>query len=105
MREGLASQLKVAVTWSVAFENDVAATIIRVAENGEDAEGAGIFGGCDLITLSTHGRGSFQRWVMGSVTERVLTGTRLPILVVQPQQVGSDQEIREREITYIKVGI
>ena len=32
------------VTWSVGVGSDVAETIIRVAENGEDVEGAGVFG-------------------------------------------------------------
>ena len=67
------------------FLNDPAAAIIREAENGEDAEGAGVCGGCDLIALSTHGRKGLQRFAMGSVTERVLSGTRLPVVVVRPQ--------------------
>ncbi|HLX40541.1 MAG TPA: universal stress protein [Ktedonobacteraceae bacterium] len=72
------------VTWSAVLDNDTAASIIRMAENGEDAEGAGTFGGCDFIALSTHGRKGLQRIAAGSVTERVLNGTRLPLLIVHP---------------------
>jgi nucleotide-binding universal stress UspA family protein len=88
MREGLVApavvKLKLLVTWSVAVDTDVAAGIVRVAENGEDAEGAGAFGRCDVIAMATHGRGGVQRWAMGSITERVLHTTKLPLLIVRP---------------------
>jgi nucleotide-binding universal stress UspA family protein len=70
LKGGIAAQLKLTVTWSVAIDTDAASAIIRVAENGEDAEGSGAFGGCDVIAMATHGRGGLQRWAMGSVTER-----------------------------------
>jgi nucleotide-binding universal stress UspA family protein len=85
LHTGPVGDLKLAITWSVAFDTDAADGLIRVAENGEDAEGAGVFGGCDIIALATHGRSGVQRWAMGSVTERVLGATRLPLLVVRPQ--------------------
>jgi len=88
MRAGLvapvAANLKLPVTWSVVIDADVAEGIVRVAENGEDAEGAGVFGRCDVIAMATHGRGGIQRWAMGSITERVLHATRLPLLIVRP---------------------
>ena len=43
-------------------------------------------GGCDLIAISTHGRSGLERWVMGSVTQRLLDTTRLPMLIVRPQK-------------------
>jgi nucleotide-binding universal stress UspA family protein len=49
-----------------------------MAEDGEDAEGAGVFGRCDLIAIATHGRGGFQRWILGSITERVLGAINSP---------------------------
>jgi nucleotide-binding universal stress UspA family protein len=88
MRAGLVApalaQLNLPVTWSVTIDTDVAAGIVRVAENGEDAAGAGVFGRCDVIAMATHGRGGMQRWAMGSITERVLHATRLPLLIVRP---------------------
>ncbi|MCX2728447.1 universal stress protein [Thermomicrobium sp. 4228-Ro] len=36
----------------------------------------------DLVVLTTHGHGAVQRWLIGSVTERLLTTTRVPLLVV-----------------------
>jgi len=68
-----------------------------VAENGEDAEGSGAFGGCDVIAMATHGRGGLQRWAMGSVTERVLQGTKLPLLIVRAQNKTSESEVNEEE--------
>lgn len=38
----------------------------------------------DLIAMSTHGRSGLQRWVYGSVTEKVLRGTEKALLVVRP---------------------
>jgi nucleotide-binding universal stress UspA family protein len=45
------SRQQIAVTWSVAFDTDPARAIVRVAETGEDAEGAGVFGGCGVIAI------------------------------------------------------
>lgn len=38
--------------------------------------------GADLIVMGSHGRGGVRRYVMGSVTERVVRSTTLPVLVV-----------------------
>src|SRR5262245_32851680 len=37
--------------------------------------------GCDLITMSSHGRGGLSAVVLGSVTNKVLTHTKIPVLV------------------------
>lgn len=71
------------VTWSVGVNVDTAAAIIRMAEGGEDTEGAGVAGGCDVIAMATHGRAGLNRWAMGSVTERVLHATKRPMLIVR----------------------
>lgn len=39
-------------------------------------------GGVDLIVMTSHGRGGVKRALLGSVTERVARGTRVPVLVV-----------------------
>lgn len=39
---------------------------------------------CDLIVMSTHGRSGLQRWVYGSVTEKVLHSAEIPMLIVRP---------------------
>jgi nucleotide-binding universal stress UspA family protein len=37
----------------------------------------------DLIAMCTHGRTGLGRWVLGSVSDRVLRGSRVPILLVR----------------------
>jgi nucleotide-binding universal stress UspA family protein len=75
------------ITWSVGVGSDIAETIIRAAENGEDVEGAGVFGGCDMLAIATHGRTGMALWSMGSVTERVLHATTRPMLIIHPSQL------------------
>lgn len=77
-------QQSTAVTWSVLLDTDVASALLRVAEQGDDTKGSGAFGGCHLIAMATHGRGGVLRRVMGSVTERILSTTRRPILLIHP---------------------
>ncbi len=38
----------------------------------------------DLIVMGTHGRGGFERLLLGSVTEKVLRKARCPVLTVPP---------------------
>jgi nucleotide-binding universal stress UspA family protein len=37
--------------------------------------------GCDLIVMASHGRGGISGLVLGSVTNKVLTHTKTPVLV------------------------
>ena len=37
----------------------------------------------DLIIVSTHGRSGVSRWVWGSVTDRILRGTCVPITMIR----------------------
>jgi nucleotide-binding universal stress UspA family protein len=39
--------------------------------------------GADLIALSTHGRGGFQRWMLGSVADKILRGASIATLIVR----------------------
>lgn len=41
-------------------------------------------GGFDLVALTTHGRGGFQRTVLGSVATRLITEATQPVLVLRP---------------------
>jgi len=40
--------------------------------------------GIDLIIMSTRGHVGLSRWIWGSVADKVLHGTHLPILMVRP---------------------
>jgi nucleotide-binding universal stress UspA family protein len=77
---------KLTVTWSAALDSDAASEIINIAEHGYQRESGGRYDGGNVIAISTHGRGGLERWVIGSVTERILNTTKLPVLVVRPQK-------------------
>jgi nucleotide-binding universal stress UspA family protein len=79
---------KLSLTSSVELESDVASALVKLAESRGEGKETGSSGGCDLIAISTHGRHGLQRWVMGSVTERLLSATKLPVLIVRPQHQG-----------------
>ena len=93
------------MTWSVALDVDAASAIIGVAENGEDVEGAGVFGGCNFIAMATHGRGGLQHWAMGSVAERLLAGTQLPMLIVRSQLAANEEAINQEEAKQAEVHV
>lgn len=42
----------------------------------------------DVVVMGTHGRGGFERWVLGSVTEKVLRRAPCPVLTVPPPARG-----------------
>ncbi len=39
--------------------------------------------GCDLIVMASHGRQGIRALILGSVTQKVLTHTEVPVLVVK----------------------
>lgn len=41
----------------------------------------------DMIAMSTHGRAGFARWALGSVAERVIQETLVPVFLVRPHSV------------------
>jgi nucleotide-binding universal stress UspA family protein len=52
-----------------------AAAIIELARKTSD----------NLVIMSTHGRSGIGRWLLGSVTERVVRHTSDPVIVIRPQ--------------------
>lgn len=57
-------------------EGPVAETILAVAEAMQ----------VDMIAMSTHGRSGIQRWVMGSVADRVIGHSEVPVMLIRPQK-------------------
>jgi nucleotide-binding universal stress UspA family protein len=43
--------------------------------------------GMDLIAMCTHGRSGIGRWILGSVADKVLRGTHLPVMLVRPPSI------------------
>jgi nucleotide-binding universal stress UspA family protein len=60
---------------------------VRFGRAAEEIVGFAEQEGVDLIAMSTHGRSGLSRWFFGSVTEKVLRGTHLPLLLVHPPGV------------------
>jgi nucleotide-binding universal stress UspA family protein len=44
-----------------------------------------------LIAMATHGRSGIDRWLLGSVAEKVLRGTRNPLLLVRASSGGQSE--------------
>jgi nucleotide-binding universal stress UspA family protein len=38
----------------------------------------------DVIVMSTHGRSGIQRWLLGSVADRVVTHSNIPVMLIRP---------------------
>ncbi len=75
----------------------LAGQVKRLQADGIDAEAKVVFGlasesltdfaeknGVDLIVIATHGRSGIREWFWGSVAERVLKTSKIPILMVRP---------------------
>ena len=76
----------VKVSWLALGDRDVAAALVRLAEQGVAdgvLAGESAPGVSDMIAMTTHGRTGVARLVLGSITERVLEISQLPLLVVR----------------------
>lgn len=89
LQDSLATQLKVNITWTTEECEDVATTLLHIAEHG-DASGKTT--GCNLLALTTHGRNFLQRWTIGSVADRMLHENRLPLFIVHPAHVSTEKK-------------
>ena len=92
LQAGDLARLKLRVTSSVLVDTDVAAGLIGTAENNQEMDEMGAFNDGDAIAMTTHGRSGLERWVLGSVTERVLGATRLPLLIARPPREATTPE-------------
>jgi nucleotide-binding universal stress UspA family protein len=110
------------VTWEVGSAADVAGFLVTVVQEDLESarkqstpvgartqpEGAPITGvagqnGLEpggrpagppytLLAMATHGRTGIVHWVWGSITERVIHKTRLPVLLVRPAKPSSQAD-------------
>lgn len=56
----------------VVLEGYIADTLVAYAEDNK----------IDLILIATHGRSGIGRWLMGSVAERIIQYSHVPVLMV-----------------------
>ena len=78
-------KLNLLIEWAIEESKDVSNALIETAEHGKALESSHELKGCDLIAIATHGRGGLKRLMAGSVTEKVLGSTSLPLLIVRPR--------------------
>jgi len=67
---------KAGLTYSshLSFSDSAASAIVKVAEEE----------GCDLIFMGSHGRSGLGQLILGSVTSKVLSLCKTPVLVSRP---------------------
>jgi nucleotide-binding universal stress UspA family protein len=76
---GLAEKMRarsLRVQTRITFEEHAAAAILHEATSC----------GADLIAMETHGRGGLSRMFLGSVADKVLRGSTLPVLLQHPSE-------------------
>jgi nucleotide-binding universal stress UspA family protein/YHS domain-containing protein len=64
--------------------------VSEMLDFGDPAQQIGriaVEGGFDLVVMSTHGRGTLSRMLLGSVTDRVVRTSEIPVLVIQPHSM------------------
>lgn len=72
-----------------------AATLSLLVAHGDPAEEikrAAVEGGHDLVVMSTHGHGRLLRTLVGSITDRVLRISEVPVLVIQPSSMETSHD-------------
>ncbi len=79
--EGDLAPYHLAVTTRVMSDTDVAKAIVHMAEQGP----------VDMIVMTTHGWGGILHWALGSIMERVLHATSMPLFILRPQQKESQR--------------
>ncbi|WP_435147008.1 universal stress protein [Halobaculum sp. P14] len=72
MVEAIADDYEVPVE-SAIVDGSPSKEIVRYAEEHD----------CDLVVMGTHGRGGIDRLLLGSVAEKVVRGSSVPVLTVR----------------------
>ncbi|GAB6880194.1 universal stress protein [Halorubrum gandharaense] len=91
----LADERGVDVTTAVV-DGSPSREIIRYAEGND----------CDVVVMGTHGRGGIDRLLLGSVAEKVVRGSAVPVLTVRvseddeppAERAGAEETVAEREL-------
>lgn len=80
------------ITWAVEECTDIADALTQMAQTGSGP--VTTQQACDLLVLTTHGRSGLQRWITGSVTERVLGASTMPLFIVHPRAAAGPTDDR-----------
>jgi nucleotide-binding universal stress UspA family protein len=99
LRAGALAGSEHTLTWSAELGEDPARAIVataedRVGEHMDEPEGAPAY---QMIAMATHGRGGLERLALSSITERVMDGTRLPVLIMSARRVVEELAVPVRQ--------
>ncbi|HTK11937.1 MAG TPA: universal stress protein [Ktedonobacteraceae bacterium] len=86
LQESEFAPLQISTVSSAVAGADVVNPLLWLAEEGNYSTGHGIIRGSDLIAIATHGRSGLAHLAMGSITERILSSTILPVLIVHGEK-------------------
>ena len=65
---------------AIEVETDISSTLLGTVP--EELVGRAQKRGCELIVMSTHGRGGLGRWLYGTVAEEVMRRSPVPVLLI-----------------------
>lgn len=91
------------VTWSLELDINIAACLIRVAEQGQVIKETRVINGCELIAVATRGRRLLEHVVMGNTTARILGAARLPVLVVRSSEVEVHEKCNAEKESELRI--
>ncbi len=86
LKEGVFAPFHLTIRAETVSGVDVATVLLKIAKNGHLEDGPKEAQGSQMIAMSTHGRSGLASWIMGSIAERLLAATILPILIVRPEK-------------------
>lgn len=66
-------------------------TAVRFGQPAEEIMRYAEETGCSLIVMSTHGRSGLGRWVYGSVADKILRGSQVPVLLIRAREEEQEQ--------------
>lgn len=91
LRQEIPPSAQITIGSTVELDTDVAEAILKETEESGEAGEDG-YQGYNMIAMATHGRSGIRRWMMGSVTERVLHHSSVPLFIVRPQKLARQEE-------------
>ena len=74
------------VAWGLGSKGLKVKTIVKTGHAAEEIIKVAHEINADLIAMSTHGRSGLGRWAMGSITDKVLNHSDIPVLTVRAKR-------------------
>ena len=92
-QQGLEDEVRKFVA-AAPVESQAVEVVLRDGDPADEILAAAGEPGVDLLVLGTHGRRGFERWSLGSVTDRVARQARQPLLAVPPHSAAAPESLR-----------